>query len=74
MVLRLGGFFSSLRFTLLNLTQNKFSKSYHQILNHNNPNIIKRFVMTYLPVYFLEASDVVRYRTTSLLDDISDAD
>lgn len=31
MVLRLGGFFSSLRFTLLNLTQNKCSKSCHQM-------------------------------------------
>lgn len=36
--------------------------------------VIDRFVINYLPVYLLETSDVIRYRTTSLLDDISDAD
>lgn len=36
--------------------------------------VTDRFVINYLPVYLLEASDVVRYRTTSLFNDISDAD
>lgn len=36
--------------------------------------VIDRFLINYLPVYLLEASDVIRYRTTSLFDDICDAD
>lgn len=36
--------------------------------------VIDRFVINYLPVYLLETSDVIRYRATSLLDDIGDAD
>lgn len=75
MVLRLGGFFSSLRFTLLNVTQNKCSESSHQILVKTKiMKLIDKFVISHLPVYLLEACYVVRHRTTSLLDDISDAE
>lgn len=50
-------------------------KSCHQILVKTKiMKLISGFVISYLPVCLLEASDVVRYRTTSLLDDISDAD
>lgn len=73
MVRRLGGFFSSLRFALLNLTQDKCSKSCRHIHRKDHDDERNRFDGSYLPRYLLKASDVVGYRTSGLLDDISNA-
>lgn len=69
MVFLLGGFFSSLRFTLLITKKNTWTT----IISHYETNNFSTKFYKYEPVQLLEANHVVRNRTASLFYDISNA-